>query len=448
MRNKLLIALIIFIVVLVIALLPKLASTSLGKPIFVKVFEAEIQGKVQIGSLHLSWLGPQRFQQLTFANPNIEGSIEELQQNVPLWSISSVRAFLLKNGSFSFPSYGDGTIDQVNGQIQGADFQLNGVTHQEGSSGHIAVNGKIYSKEHFEVQGDVTSFPVAALDQIFNAKNLLFQILGPHLNLKGSASMNHTIGAVDLDIAATNLTTAIHANFVENGMTLREPVSAVLQLTPALSEMLMSDINPLFLTGVEGHNPIHLQVDSHGFFYPIPYAPEKLQGNGSLDMGKITCRNGKSLASIISLLKLNPLSKTREMNVWFTPLVFRVYKGIVHTDRMDALVADSIHICTWGYIDLGQDKVHINLGIPADTLQKTFKIKNLSDNYVLKVPIRGTTKEPDLEKGPAAAKIAAMIAASQIPKKGGVFGGLVNAYTQSKEDKNIPPAKHPFPWER
>lgn len=446
--RKWLIALIIFIVVLLIALFPKLASTSLGKPIFVKAFEAEIHGKVEIGSLQLSWLGPQRFQQLTFANPNIEGSVEELQQNVPLWSITRVRAFLLKNGSFSFPSYGDGTIDQVNGQIEGADFQLTGVTHQESASGHIAMNGKIFAKDHFEVQGDVTSFPVAALDQIFDAKNLLFQILGPHLNLKGSASMNHTVGSIDLDIAASNLTTAIHANFVENGMTLREPVSADLQLTPALSEWLMSDINPLFLTGVEGHNPVHMHVDSQGFFYPIPYAPQKLQGNGSLDMGKILCRNGKSLASIISLLKLNPLSKTREMNVWFTPLVFQVENGVVHTDRMDALVADSIHVCTWGYIDLVKDKVHINLGIPADTLQKTFKIKNLSDSFVLKVPIRGSTKEPDMDKGPAAAKIAAMIAASQIPKKNGVFGSLVNAFTQSKEDKDIPPAKHPFPWER
>jgi len=446
--RKWLIPSIIVILVLLIALLPKLASSSLGKPIFVRAFEEEIHGTVEIGALHLSWFGPQVFQRVTFTTPEVEGSVEELQKNVPLWSLKGIGGFLLKNGSFTFPGAGEGTIDQVNGQIKNGNFQLTGVTRQGGTSGNIAMQGKVFSKHRFDIQGEITSLPVAAIDRILNANNLLFQILGPNLNLKGSASLNKNQGAIDVQLASSHIHADIKANLSENGITLLEPINAAMQLTPSLSEVLMSEMNPLFLTGVESRNPIQLHIDSQDFFYPIPFSIEKLQGRGTLDMGQVVCTNGKSLATIISLLKLNPLSKIREMNVWFTPLSFQMDKGVLHTDRMDALIADSIHVCTWGYIDVAKDKLHINLGIPADTLSQTFMIKNLSDTYVLKVKIRGSTRDPDIDKGPAAAKIAAMIAASQIPKKGAVFGSLVNAFSQLKEDKDIPPAKRPFPWER
>jgi hypothetical protein len=146
-------------------------------------------------------------------------------------------------------------------------------------------------------------------------------------------------------------------------------------------------------------------------------------------------------------LKGNPLSKTKQMSVWFTPLSFSIENGVLHSGRMDALIANSVHLCTWGSIDLQTQKLHMYLGIPADTLKSAFGLKNLSANYVLKIPIRGSVKDPDLKTNSATAKIAAMVAAQQIPKKGAVLGGLVNAFAQSKEEKDIPPAKHPFPWE-
>ena len=55
----------------------------------------------------------------------------------------------------------------------------------------------------------------------------------------------------------------------------------------------------------------------------------------------------------------------------------------------------------------------MTLGIPSDTLKKAFGIKNLPKNYVMTMPIRGLTQKPEIVTGPAVAKIAALIAASQ-----------------------------------
>jgi len=41
--------------VLLIALIPTIASTSLGKPFFTRWLESKSHGKVEIGKLSLSW---------------------------------------------------------------------------------------------------------------------------------------------------------------------------------------------------------------------------------------------------------------------------------------------------------------------------------------------------------------------------------------------------------
>ena len=167
-------------------------------------------------------------------------------------------------------------------------------------------------------------------------------------------------------------------------------------------------------------------------------------------MGQVRARTGKSLRSLLTLLKSQKIGK--EVNIWFSPVSFKVENGLMETGRMDALLADAIHICTWGNIDLLHDRIEMFLGLPADTLANSFGIKNLSRNYVLKIPIQGSTKDPDIATGPATAKIAAMVAAQQIPKVGGtggkVFGGLLNVLTRAKEDEDVPPPNRPFPWEK
>ncbi len=407
-------------------LLLLLPYTPLGKPLIEKRLGEKIGGKVTIETARLSWLGPQKFQNLQFQTPDFSGQIGELAISSPLWALSKAKDASIQNGTFA-------TIENIQGQIAGHQVNLTGVSE----TGKISIVGTIAAKDEFDLAFDLTSFPVP---------NRYARALGATVDLSGSANLNKKAGSANIRLSSPNIQTALHANLSENSITLQQPLHAQLLLTPEMSQELLSEINPLFLTGVVAKNPINLTIDSNGFFFPLPFSIDKFQAAGSLDVGQILCKTGKSLRSILSLLKAGA---GETMDAWFTPLTFQFQNGNVATGRMDALLADTIHICTWGRINLVQDKLHMYLGLPADTLNQSFGIQGLSSKYVMKIPIRGSTKDPEIETGPAAAKITAMIASQQLLlKKKTPIGGLINSFATIKEDKSVPPANRPFPWEK
>jgi len=426
--RKILIGLFVFIL-LVVLFLPKIASTPIGKPLLVKAIEEKSGAKVEVGSLSLSWLGPQKFQEIRWTRDKLNGNLEEFQIDAPFWSFTG--PFLLKNGTLI---YKGNRVEQIEGKIVGNDLDLHGSIVQ----GHISLKGKVESKHQFDIQIDVKNFPAIDFDDI----------LGPSIDLKGSITRTKSQGSLDLNVSSANLKTHLIGLLTEDAFTITSPLLTTLRLTPQLSTLLLKDANPLFLTGIEAQNPITLRIEPKDFSFPLPFSIEKLKvGKATLDLGKVRCQNGKSLSSLILLLKASRLADAKQMNAWFTPVSFQINHGILDAGRMDILLADSIHLCTWGKINLLKDRLDMILGLPADTLLQSFGIKNLPENYVLKVDVRGTTKEPEIVTGPAGAKIAALIAAGQIPKKG-VFGGLADIFTKPQEDENVPPAQRPFPWEK
>ena len=87
----------------------------------------------------------------------------------------------------------------------------------------------------------------------------------------------------------------------------------------------------------------------------------------------------------------------------------------------------------------------MNLGLPKDTLTKIFKIRNLPEGYVLPIPIYGSLRNPKIDKGQAAAEIAALLSKQSNNFGVNVFGGMLDMIKKNQEP--APPAKHPFPWE-
>ena len=405
---------------------PKIASTALGKPFFVKALEKKIGIQLEVSSLKLSWLGPQMFQGVHFQKEGVLGSFEKLEIDAPFWSFSG--PFHLKNGQIA---YRGREVKEIQGQIIGNDFTLNGIT----LNGHLALKGKIYSKLHFHLQLDIQQFPLVVIDPTLD------EIFGPTLDLLGTVGMDQGEGRIDLLVTAPNAKAHIQGILKETGISLSDPVDVQIRLTPAMSKLLFKDANPLFITGLSANHPVTLRLEPSDFFFPLPYSLEKLQvGKATLNLGKVVCQNGASLKIIMAILKATPRLNGDEMNAWFTPITFQIKQGILKTGRLDALLGDSVHVCTWGRIDLLNDKLHMNLGIPADTLARAFGIKDLPPNYVLKIPFRGTTQHPDINKGSAAAKITALIAASKIK-------GFSN-FIIKKEPTDIPPPQLPFPWDK
>lgn len=404
--------------------IPQIACFPIFKPIFVRALAKKSHAEVQVESLRFSWLGPQIFRGVTFQREAVSGSLEELIIDAPFWKFSG--AFQLKNGEIT---YQGGRVQKIEGKIVGHDFSMTGITFQ----GHISLDGQIYSKLQFHIKIDVKQFPLI----VFN----LDQLLGPTLDLLGTVSMDQGKGMIDLNAAAANGHTHLKAILTGESIALNEPLEFSIRLTPEMSSLLLKDINPLFITSLSAANPVTLRIDPNGFFFPLPFSLEQFKvGNAVLDLGKVLCRNGDSLRTIVALLKADLLTNASEMNVWFAPVSLQIDRGIIKTGRLDALLADSVHICTWGTIDLLRDKLDMTLGLPADTLEKSFGISNLPKNYVLKIPVKGTTKKPEIDKTSAAAKIAALIAI----RKTGIFNGFFS----KKEEKDIPKPNQPFPWEK
>ena len=428
------------IVIALIVLLPQILSTPLGSPFFIRILEKKLHAEIAIQKLSLSWLGPQVFRTVQYRAEGIDGAIEEVRSEVPLWFLSELKgSFLLKNGSFALNGV---KVEQVNAELKNNALIAKGKPAQ---GGHFSIQGQVYTEKDFDVTAEITALPVIAIDSLLKIDGLCAAVLGDTLNLKGKATLHQAEGVLEAFISSTYLTTNIHAKLSDEALTLKEPIKAVWQLTEPLSERLINSFNPLLLTGVRAKNPIVLNVGEKGFSLNKPFSLKTLTiKTGSLNMGQIECQSGPSLNSLLSLFKRTSVSS--KVNVWLTPVFFQLEKGVLELDRTDALLADSIHVCTWGSIDLPKDSLHMFLGIPADTLNHLFSIKNVHPNYVLKIPIRGSVRDPEMDTGPAAAKIAKMAASQQIPKAKKFLNPLIHVFSSVQEEGDAPPPKSPFPW--
>lgn len=423
---------IVLLLITVVGLTPKLASTALGKPFFIKKVHAQFDQEVEIGSMKLTWLGPQVFKNIQFSHSDLECDLQELTIKAPFWSFSG--PFELKNALLTFKGQ---SIDTFNGKIDGKNYQL----FSDSVDGHISLKGELHSKLDFSLQLDIEQFPLTLIDQ------KLDEILGPELDLFGSLSMKEGSGPIDLTIATENLEATLRGTFSQNTLTLREPLIAHLNLTENMSQYLLKDAGPLFLNGISNTDPIVLQIEPEGFSFPLNQSLKHLKiVKGSLDLGRCKCQNNEDLAAMIGILKRDRLGDYSTSRVWLTPFEFSVANGIIQTGRVDALLADTIHVCTWGNIDLLRDKLDMTLGLTETALRRSFKIKDLPKNYLLTVDVRGSTIAPEIQKASIAAKIAALVGSQKMEKRG-VLGSLANIFLSPKVEENTPEPIHPLPWD-
>lgn len=445
MKKTILILLIIL--ALFIGFFPYLASTRLGTPFFAKIIQSRFHGNVQIQKVNLTWKGPQRFENISLTSPDLTSKIGLITSNVPFWKLSDLGdSFELQNGSFAFPSYGDEQISNIQAKINGSDIVATGTTARGGS---ISVRGSIKSKQNFDLLADLREIPSIAIDQLLKMKGILYKTLGPIINFNGSLKFQDVQGTLVFDVSSPNLTSSVNATIANDILTLNKPLVAHLHLSNELSAFLTERISPKLFTDLSAKNPFHLTIDPQGFSCPInPLKLAELQiGEANLDLGQVRVQSGESLHFLVKLFKNKDFGK--KIEIWFTPVTFSIQNGLIQLGRMDALLSQSIHVCTWGDINLQKDKIRMTLGLPADTLEQSFGIQNLSRNYVLKIPIRGSLNNPEFETGPAVAKIATMATAQQIPTTGGkIFGGIVGVFAQAQDEGDTPPPHRPYPWEK
>lgn len=472
-KKLIFIILIIFILpVLFTASIPSFLSTELGKKIIIYIMNKKGYKNFSASNISLSWLGPQKIEELSANSDKMDLSANFFETDLPFLSfiklnedsfLSLKATTLVKNVSinFNYPNFPKVSISNTSGSINSLgknnplSISLSGQTILNNQEGFFDISSSINKNSIFG-NVELLNFPTITIDELFShffkkKQGMLTEILGPITNLKSSFKIEDSTGPVDLLISSTHIQTHILANYQKNDFTLNSDLKASITLTETLSNYLLKDLNPLLINRIQGLNPIKITLFSEGFYLPInPFSLEKLTiKNAVIDIGKTKTTNGENIATLIGIMKYHSLSNVKEMTIWCTPFYISIENKILYASRMDALLADAIHICTWGFINLETEKVLMTLGLTSSALDKAFGIKNLPKNYVMQIPMKGKAGKIKIDKKTAATKIAALLAIEKVEGKN-LFGQILGSSLKhlSDDQKNVPSPSFPIPWEK
>ncbi|MCX6991013.1 MAG: hypothetical protein NTX49_08140 [Chlamydiae bacterium] len=341
-------------------------------------------------------------------------------------------------------------------------------------SGSVAINAeisRIYTPEgnldfsHISSKLDVNiqKLPSSVMDLfahgLGDTSSTFSSVFGSSITAQMSLALEESTGPLKLNINSPSTRASLAGKITRGTLTLSEPIYAQVTMTSELSSFLLKGVNPLSITEIKSKNPITIEVPPTGVSIPLTgFSMQKVMiPTARIELGQISCKNEGNLNIALGLLKSVQLSQNNTLNLWFTPIDLHINQGVVDIERTDILLAETFDIALWGTINPVKNNVDMVLGLTADCLSKAFAITNIPPDYVLQIPMTGTLSDVKINTGKATAKVAALLAWQQAENAGGLAGGSTGALfgqligklgALPLNDKNSPPAKRPFPWEK
>ncbi|MCH9613742.1 MAG: hypothetical protein SP1CHLAM54_07510 [Chlamydiia bacterium] len=359
-----------------------------------------------------------------------------------IWDVK-VRADLKLDDLYLEPDY---RLANVKGSISKEDltkFTLQGDAKSKWHTGSFKFEGA--QAKSFRIKGNVDNLPSIFLDILPISVNLS-RILGDRVSATFNSYLKEGNGNVECIVHSPTCKTALYAKLRDGYLYLVKPWQAELVITPELSELLFKDMG---VTVASSSNPLSVYVDPRGF--EMPYKNYKVRDLrlpfARVDIGQLVVRNRGNPENVSELFKLQ-FDERKLIHVWFAPMDLSVKNGIMSIDRTEVLYNQAQEICYWGQIDLYREYVNMIIGLTAQSLDSALGIV-LPPNYVLKVPLRGPYGDVQLDKQAAMSQIAMLIAGRVGSMAPGPWGSLFEAFGEAaKNQSDIPPPKHPFPWEK
>ncbi|MFT5317712.1 MAG: hypothetical protein ACI8RA_000967, partial [Chlamydiales bacterium] len=231
---------------------------------------------------------------------------------------------------------------------------------------------------------------------------------------------------------------------------LRQNLNGEVQISHGLGRFIAQTLNPLLMTAISSENALRFELEREGFSLPIsPFrVADIVVGNAFFDPGKVVLEKGGPLDGVLQLLRLDKLGKAEQFDVWFTPLYVSMNNGVLTCKRMDALIDNRFPIAAWGDVNILNDDVNMVVGLTGIALKKTLGIKNINEDYLLQLPLKGTLIKPRLETRKAVASIGSLIAKSEGGEVGSIFGGILGMIAERGKRTQVPdPTTEPLPWE-
>lgn len=391
--------------------------------------ETGFVGDLSIGTLHFRRLGSQEYLVIKNTAGSIKG--ENFSKAIELHLRGDILAHNVP-------------------QSEKSSFQFDGVMVD-----FWTPEGK-FNREGLAVDGELSLelLPVRQITEIYpmdeDTKRLVQAVLGELVNARIYGRISQLTGPLTVDIKSSNFKATLPILLHPNAIYLRDVVNAEITITPEVNQTLITDINPLLITGAYSDNPIKVFIDPQGFVLPIrPYFLQGVQiGKAVIDIGRIRVRNGGQIQQLMNFLKATDITPEGEMNAWFTPIFMSLNNGVATYQRFDMLLANEFHIALWGSVNLITNQVNMTLGIAPSTLKKRFNVSGISKKDMFQVKMRGTTNKLDLDWSSASTRIGILVAKTAGGKIGALIGGIIEQIvTALGEEPTPPPTTSPFPWE-
>jgi hypothetical protein len=154
----------------------------------------------------------------------------------------------------------------------------------------------------------------------------------------------------------------------------------------------------------------------------------------TLSLGKLEWKNLNTLKDLFSLLQLKfNFNKTSE--IWFQDMPLSLKNGELNIARTDFLVDRTYQFAVWNKINLINQRLHLRVGIPKNTIETVIGVKNLPKNYTITLRLDGTIDNPKLHKSDAVKIISAIFVLKNFP------------LSPVPKLSEAPEAREPFPWQ-
>lgn len=288
---------------------------------------------------------------------------------------------------------------------------------------------------HAEIRA--SAFPAYLLEGIFPQISLQ-RLCGPNIELNLNARLLARNGPLSVEMLSPYSSFSLQGQLQEQAITLDKPLYC--QLNKEAGAYALQEIFP----SLQPKNPISIKIASGetlSFSYPF-LSTQWVIPALEIEMGKVLCHKQSFTSSLFNLLKIHQFDTTVIFNLWIAPITMHVDKSLITVERVELLLADLYEIAIWGKIK--DHSLKMKVGLPASTLTKAFQIPNLPDDYVLALTLEGNIENPEINLKKAAAKIATLFICQQ--NKNPL--NILFPPCKSLQKTSIPPAKHPFPWEK
>jgi hypothetical protein len=305
-----------------------------------------------------------------------------------------------------------------------------------------------------ELDGTLEQLPVALVDQILNMEGTATATLGSTADLQLNARLERMRGPLSLTLRAPAARADVQARIEDSGLTLAEPLTAEVEPTPEFGSQVLAKVHPIFETTQRAERPIRLEIPAQGVLIPLEdFDFDRITVPAmTLDFGRVVLKSGWLLRGVIGLGqrfgKLDSVQRD-EWVAWFTPGVMAIRDGqIQYTRRLDLLLAEKLHLATWGSADVSRDRSNLVLAFMPGTMERVFSITVAGDD-ALHVPITGPLSGPGIDFQKAAADLARLRAQEEVSGENPLAGALLGAVTGKSAGGGgsiPPPSVSPLPW--